>query len=79
MEDLLAQMVIPAVVRQLNAVARTRQIDREDLADRRRRTVPGLHGVRLMTIDAWLALASPALIFGLMAGLEALTDWWWHE
>ncbi len=39
MEDLLAQMVIPAVVRQLNAVARTRQIDREDLADRRRRTV----------------------------------------
>ncbi len=32
-------MVIPAVVRQLNAVTRTRQIDREDLTDRRRRTV----------------------------------------
>ena len=29
--------------------------------------------------DAWLALASPALIFGALAGLEALGDWWWHE
>ena len=36
-----------------------------------------------MTLDAWLALASPALIFGalagLVAGLDALGDWWWHE
>lgn len=30
-------------------------------------------------LDAWLALASPALAFGALAGLEALTDWWWHE
>lgn len=30
-------------------------------------------------LGAWLALASPALIFGALAGLEALTDWWWHE
>ena len=32
-----------------------------------------------MTLDAWLALASPALIFGALAGTEALTDWWWNE
>ena len=32
-----------------------------------------------MSLDAWLALASPALIFGALAGLEALTDWWWRE
>lgn len=32
-----------------------------------------------MSIDAWLALASPALIFGALAGIEALADWWWHE
>ncbi len=32
-----------------------------------------------MTLDAWLALASPALIFGALSGIEALTDWWWHE
>jgi len=32
-----------------------------------------------MTLDAWLALASPALIFGALAGIEALGDWWWHE
>ena len=32
-----------------------------------------------MSIDAWLAIASPALIFGALAGLEAVTDWWWHE
>jgi len=32
-----------------------------------------------MTLDAWLALASPALIFGALAGLDALADWWWHE
>ena len=32
-----------------------------------------------MSIDAWLALASPALIFGALAGIEAITDWWWHE
>lgn len=32
-----------------------------------------------MTLDAWLALASPALIFVALAGLEALTDWWWNE
>ena len=32
-----------------------------------------------MTLDAWLALASPALIFGALAGIEAVTDWWWHE
>lgn len=32
-----------------------------------------------MSIDAWLALASPALIFGVLAGLDALGDWWWHE
>ena len=32
-----------------------------------------------MTLDAWLALASPALIFAALASLEALTDWWWHE
>ena len=32
-----------------------------------------------MTLDAWLALASPTLIFGALAGLEALGDWWWHE
>ena len=25
-----------------------------------------------MTLDAWLALASPALIFGALAGIEAL-------
>ena len=32
-----------------------------------------------MSIDAWLALASPALIFGALAGIEAIGDWWWHE
>lgn len=32
-----------------------------------------------MTLDAWLAIASPALIFGALAGLDALGDWWWHE
>ena len=32
-----------------------------------------------MTLDAWLALASPALIFGALAGIDTLTDWWWHE
>lgn len=32
-----------------------------------------------MNLDVWLALASPALIFGALAGLEALGDWWWHE
>ena len=32
-----------------------------------------------MSIDAWLALASPALIFAALAGIEALADWWWHE
>ena len=32
-----------------------------------------------MTLEAWLALASPALIFGALAGLDALGDWWWHE
>ena len=32
-----------------------------------------------MSIDVWLALASPLLIFGALAGLEALGDWWWHE
>ena len=32
-----------------------------------------------MSIDAWLALASPALIFGALAGLDALANWWWHE
>ena len=32
-----------------------------------------------MSIDAWLALASPALIFGALAGIEALADWWWRE
>lgn len=32
-----------------------------------------------MTLDAWLALASPALIFGALASIEALTDWWWNE
>ena len=32
-----------------------------------------------MTLDVWLALASPALIFGALAGLEALGDWWWRE
>ena len=32
-----------------------------------------------MTLDAWLALASPALIFGALAGLDALAEWWWHE
>ena len=32
-----------------------------------------------MSLDAWLALASPALIFGALAGLEALGDWWWNE
>ena len=32
-----------------------------------------------MSIDAWLALASPALIFGALAGIDTLTDWWWHE
>lgn len=32
-----------------------------------------------MTLDAWLALASPALIFGALAGIEALADWWWNE
>lgn len=32
-----------------------------------------------MTLDAWLAIASPALIFGALAGLEALTERWWHE
>lgn len=32
-----------------------------------------------MTLDAWLALASPALIFGALAGIEALGDWWWNE
>jgi len=33
----------------------------------------------MSALEAWLALASPALIFGLMAGLDALGDWWWHE
>ena len=32
-----------------------------------------------MTLDAWLALASPALIFGALAGLDAIADRWWHE
>ena len=32
-----------------------------------------------MSLDAWLALASPVLAFGALAGLEALGDWWWHE
>lgn len=32
-----------------------------------------------MILDAWLALASPALLFGAMAGIDALADWWWHE
>ena len=32
-----------------------------------------------MTLDAWIALASPALIFGALAGIEALGDRWWHE
>ena len=32
-----------------------------------------------MSLDAWLALASPALIFGALAGLEAIGDWWWNE
>lgn len=32
-----------------------------------------------MSIDAWLALASPALIFGALAGIEALADWGWRE
>ena len=32
-----------------------------------------------MSLDVWLALASPALIFGALAGLEALADWWWRE
>lgn len=32
-----------------------------------------------MSIDVWLALAFPALIFGSLASLEALADWWWHE
>ena len=32
-----------------------------------------------MSIDVWLALASPALIFGALAGLDAIADWWWHE
>ena len=32
-----------------------------------------------MTLDAWLALASPFLIIGALAGLEALGDWWWNE
>ena len=32
-----------------------------------------------MSIDAWLALASPALIFGALAGLDAIGDWWWRE
>ena len=32
-----------------------------------------------MSLDAWLALASPALIFAALAGLEALGDWWWNE
>ena len=32
-----------------------------------------------MSIDVWLALASPALIFGALAGLDAIADWWWNE
>lgn len=32
-----------------------------------------------MSVDVWLALASPALIFGALAGIEALGDWWWNE
>ncbi|STD12119.1 Uncharacterised protein [Dermacoccus nishinomiyaensis] len=32
-----------------------------------------------MTLDVWLALASPFPIFGALAGLEALGDWWWRE
>ena len=32
-----------------------------------------------MNLDVWLALASPALIFAALAGLEALGDWWWNE
>lgn len=33
----------------------------------------------MSSLDAWLALASPALIFGALAGLEAIGDWWWNE
>ena len=32
-----------------------------------------------MSIDVWFALASPALIFAALAGLDALGDWWWNE
>ena len=32
-----------------------------------------------MSLDVWLALASPALIFGALAGLDAIADWWWNE
>ena len=32
-----------------------------------------------MSLDVWLAIASPALIFGALAGLDAIADWWWHE
>ena len=30
-------------------------------------------------LDAWSALGPAALLFGLLAGLDALTKWWWHE
>ena len=33
----------------------------------------------MSALEAWLALASPALIFGALAGVEAIADWWWHE
>ena len=39
MEDLLTHVVVAAVVRQLNPVARTRQINAQDLSDGRRRAV----------------------------------------
>lgn len=33
----------------------------------------------MSALEAWLALASPALIFGALAGVEAIGDWRWHE
>ena len=33
----------------------------------------------MSALNAWLALASPALIFGALAGLDAIADWWWRE
>ena len=33
----------------------------------------------MSALEAWLALASPALIFGALAGIEALAERWWHE